>query len=155
MTVFNVLGFGCDVVDGKIESVNACTTYSDVKWSGEAMCAHFPYESWGHIRSSEVYINNMKENFKRLVNETQKCGEASADFLTECGDYEGAVMLCCEPTFYWSMEGNHLYRVIVDFQFICENEDESTDEQCNTVFYMTEEVFNDCIDVGSPNAQEM
>jgi len=154
MTVFNVLGISCDVVDGEIAFVYP-SSCADTKWQGEALVAHFPYEAWGYLRGSQVCINNTAEMFNKLVKETQECGEASAEFLTECDDVNGEVMLCHEPTFYWQMEGNHIYRVIVDFQFLCEDEHESVDKQCSTVFYMTEEVFNECIDVGSPNCQEM
>jgi hypothetical protein len=120
------------------------------KWQGDVMLAAFPYASWGCMKDSEVVIKDFHEEFERICAITKKIGEETASFLTDCGDYEGGVMLLEEPTYYVNEGVYGGYTVVVDYLFICENEDESTDEQCYSVVYMTKEVF-DSVLAGNSN----
>jgi hypothetical protein len=110
-------------------------------WQGDVMLVDYPYTSWGHMKDSEVFLYNFRKALDKVIADTMKMGQDTASFLTDCGDFKGGVMVCEEHTLYVD-EVKGGYRIVVDFQFLCENEDESTDEQCYSIVYMTKDVFD-------------
>ena len=118
------------------------------KWHEPAMLVDYPYEAWGYIKDSHVFLSDFAAHLEQVIEATRKSGEETADFLTNCGDFEGGVMLNPDYEVYGDYVDDGV-RLLINFSFYCELDSEDTDSQCYSVVYLTTELFEELFDVDS------
>lgn len=118
------------------------------KWQDPVMLVDYPYEAWGCLKGSDVFVDGFAQALEQVIEATRKNGEETAEFLTECGDFHGGVMLNEDYDVYGDYVDGGV-RLLINFSFYCEREDEDTDEQCYSIIYLTKALFKDLFDTNT------